>query len=112
GAVDLDQRPFGAPPTVMEDAGGEALAGPRLAADHQRGERHVAQLAEHLAHARRRRAATGEGIDRIAAVALSRLLGELALGAGAAGRAADDEVEPFLIAGLLEKIVGAEAQGA
>ena len=41
---------------------------------------------------------------------VARLLVELALRPGAARRAGDDQVEPLLIAGLLEEIVGAEAQ--
>ena len=64
---------------------------------------------------RTRRAACApadEGVDRVALVLRRVLLAEPALRAGAARGAGDDEVEPLLLARLLEEVVRAEPHAA
>jgi hypothetical protein len=111
-AVDLDERPVPAPAAVVEDPRREALAGPGLAGEEHRAERHFGELREQLAHAARGGARAGERLERIAPVVLRALLPQPALGAGAARSAGDDEIEAFQVARLLEEIVGAQAHAA
>ena len=111
GAVQFHQRTGAALAAVMQDTGGQAFAGAGFARNDDGAERHVVQACQHVADLLGRWALAKEGFRRVAAVAGLGLFQQTPLRQGRTGGAGHDQVQPVHLAGLFEKLVGAQPQG-